>query len=193
MYQKVWPVLGAHAGAKKTHFLPDFGPDFFIRPSFTNSCATLGINQTPPNEASLTGALCLYFASIDGCPLFARTSFFHSPPVPSPLSVAGERLGAESVRRPLLGSVGVKDTDFARVGERLLHVRWAAANLEDGKDHYDQEHQDDDDHDVHDDPRTTTSTNTAKDFDDKPDAEHDDEDDDEVLGRVGALRRPRVA
>ena len=85
MYQKVWPVLGAHAGAKKTYFLPDFGPDLFIRPSFTNSCATLGINQTPPNEASLTGALCLYFASIDGCPLFARTSSLPSPPVPSPL------------------------------------------------------------------------------------------------------------
>ena len=80
VYQKVWPSIWRRRGAKKTPFGPDFGPDFFIRPSFTNSCATLGINQTPPNEHSLTGALCLCFASIDGCPFLARTP---SPPLPA--------------------------------------------------------------------------------------------------------------
>ena len=34
VYQKVWPELGAHAGAQKTKKMPDFGPDFCIKPAF---------------------------------------------------------------------------------------------------------------------------------------------------------------
>ena len=59
VYQKVWPVLGAHAGATKNAFLPDFGPYVFYKASFYKLLCHIGHQPLTSKRAF-----------IDGCPLF---------------------------------------------------------------------------------------------------------------------------